>query len=139
MEIYRGHIVYSKNSKELEEISNGYIVVNNGVIQDVFKELPAQYSEEKIIDFGKGVIIPAFSDLHVHAPQYPNRGIAMDALLYDWLNQYTFPLESKYQDEEFAKQVYSAFIDNLIKHGTMHAVVFSTIHNQTSDILSLLH
>ena len=135
MEIYRGRIVYSKNSKELEEISNGYIVVNNGVIQDVFKELPAQYSEEKIIDFGKGVIIPAFSDLHVHAPQYPNRGIAMDALLYDWLNQYTFPLESKYQDEEFAKQVYSAFIDNLIKHGTMHAIVFSTIHNQASDIL----
>ena len=135
MEIYRGHIVYSKNAEELEEITSGYILVDNGVIQDVFKELPNKHKDYQITDFGKGVIIPAFSDLHVHAPQYPNRGIAMDALLYDWLNQYTFPLESKYKDEEFAKKVYSAFVNDLIKHGTMHASVFATIHNPATDYL----
>ena len=135
MEIYRGNIVYSKNSKELVEISNGYIIVDNGVIQDVFETLPNKYLNYQVRDFGKGVIIPAFTDLHVHAPQYPNRGIAMDALLYDWLNQYTFPLESKYKDEEFAKKVYSAFVNDLIKHGTMHASVFATIHNPATDYL----
>ena len=135
MEISSGNIVYSKNSKELTQISHGYIVVDNGVIQDVFKELPNVYKDYRIIDFGKGVIIPAFSDLHVHAPQYPHRGIAMDALLYDWLNQYTFPLESKYQELEFAKKVYSAFVDDLIKHGTMHASVYATIHNPATDYL----
>ena len=135
MEIYRGNIVYSKNSKELVEISNGYIIVDNGVIQDVFEALPNKYLNYQVKDFGKGVIIPAFTDLHVHAPQYPNRGIAMDALLYDWLNQYTFPLEAKYKDIEFAKQVYSAFVNDLIKHGTMHASVFATIHNPATDYL----
>ena len=135
MEIYRGNIVCSKNSKELVEISHGYIIVNEGVIQDIYQELPQEYKDNKIIDFNKGVIIPAFTDLHVHAPQYPNRGIAMDALLYDWLNQYTFPLESKYKDEQFYQAVYSAFVNDLIKHGTLHASVFATIHNPATDYL----
>ena len=87
MEIYRGNIVYSKSSKELVSIVHSYIVVSNGVIQDVLKELPKEYKDYKITDFGNAVIIPAFNDLHVHAPQYPNRGIAMDKLLSDWLNE----------------------------------------------------
>lgn len=135
MEIYRGHIVYSKNKDELVELSNGYIAVANGIIQGVYKELPNEYKDNKVIDFSNGVIIPAFSDLHVHAPQYPNRGIAMDKLLSDWLNDYTFPLESKYKDEEFAKQVYKTFVNDLIKHGTLHVVAFATIHNNATDIL----
>lgn len=135
MEIYRGHIVYSRNKDELVELSNGYIAVANGIIQGVYKELPKEYKDNRIIDFGNGVIIPAFSDLHVHAPQYPNRGIAMDKLLSDWLNDYTFPLESKYKDEEFAKQVYKAFVNDLIKHGTLHVVAFATIHNNATDVL----
>ena len=135
MEIYRGNIVYSKSSKELVSIVHGYIIVSNGVIQDVFKELPKEYKDYKITDFGNAVIIPAFNDLHVHAPQYPNRGIAMDKLLSDWLNEYTFPLESKYKDEEFAKKVYSAFVDDLIKHGTLHASIYATIHNRATDYL----
>ncbi len=135
MEIYRGHIVYSKNKDELVELTNGYIVVTDGIIQGVYKDLPKEYIDNKVIDFGNGVIIPAFSDLHVHAPQYPNRGIAMDKLLSNWLNDYTFPLESKYKDLEFAKQVYQAFVNDLIKHGTMHAVILGTIHNPATDFL----
>ena len=78
MEIYHANIVYSKSSKELVELTNAYIVVKEGVIQDIYNELPNEYKNNKVIDFGNGVIIPAFSDLHVHAPQYPNRGLAMD-------------------------------------------------------------
>jgi len=135
MEIYHANIVYSKSSKELVELTNAYIVVKEGVIQDIYNELPNEYKNNKVIDFGNGVIIPAFSDLHVHAPQYPNRGLAMDKLLSDWLNEYTFPLEAKYQDESFAKEVYKAFVNDLIKHGTLHAVVFATIHNSATDLL----
>ena len=135
MEIYHGNIVYSKNSKELVELTNAYIVVNNGVIQNIYNELPNEYKDYKVIDFGNNVIIPAFSDLHVHAPQYPNRGIAMDKLLSDWLNDYTFPLEAKYKDEKFASEVYKKFTNDLIRYGTMHAVVFATIHNPATNIL----
>lgn len=135
MEIYHGNIVYSKNSRELVELTNAYIVVNNGVIQNIYDELPNEYQDYKVIDFGNNVIIPAFSDLHVHAPQYPNRGIAMDKLLSDWLNDYTFPLEAEYQDEKFASEVYKKFTNDLIRYGTMHAVVFATIHNPATNIL----
>ncbi len=136
MRIYHGNIVYSKNKDELVELSNGYIIVNDeGIIEEVSNAIPEQYKNVSITDFGDDVIIPAFSDLHVHAPQYPNRGIAMDKLLADWLNEYTFPLESKYKDEKYAKEVYTKFVNDLIKHGTMHAVVFGTIHNPATDIL----
>ena len=136
MNIYKGHIVYSKSAAELVELFHGFIIIDdNGVILGTYKELPKQYKDRQVIDYGDSVIIPAFSDLHVHAPQYPNRGIAMDKLLSDWLNDYTFPLEAKYQDEVFAKEIYNAFVNDLIKHGTMHASVFATIHNPATDIL----
>ncbi len=136
MRIYHGNIVYSKNKDELVELSNGYIIVNDeGIIEEVSNAIPEQYKNLSITDFGDDVIIPAFSDLHVHAPQYPNRGIAMDKLLADWLNEYTFPLESKYKDEKYAKEVYTKFVNDLVKHGTMHVVVFGTIHNPATDIL----
>ena len=135
MEIYHGNIVYSESIKELKEIKSGYIVVDNGVIQGVYQDLTDELKDYKVTDFGDNIIIPAFNDLHVHAPQYPQRGIAMDVLLYDWLNKYTFPLEAKYKDESFYKAVYGAFVNDLIKHGTMHAVVFATIHNPATDYL----
>ena len=135
MKIYQSKIVYSKNKDELQEFENAYIVVNDDKVEGIFTTLPNEYLNEEIIDFKNYVIIPAFSDLHVHAPQYPQRGLAMDKLLSGWLNDYTFPLEDKYKDINYAKEVYNAFTKDLLKHGTMHAAVFSTIHNDASDFL----
>ena len=135
MKIYRGNIVYSLSIKELVELPRGYIAVNDGKIVGTYQNLPEEYKDLEIIDYGECLIIPSFTDLHVHAPQYPNRGIAMDLLLSDWLNEYTFKLEAKYKDQEFARKVYAAFVNDLIKHGTMHASIFATIHNKATDIL----
>ncbi len=135
MDIYHGSIVYSKSKDELAQFTDSYIAVENGVVEGIYPVLPEKFAGAAVTDFGNGVIIPAFSDLHVHAPQYPQRGIAMDALLYDWLHGYTFPLESKYADPEFAKTVYDAFVDDMIAHGTMHAVVFGTIHSEATGYL----
>ena len=135
MDIYHGSIVYSKSKDELAQFTDSYIAVENGGVEGIYPVLPEKFAGAAVTDFGNGVIIPAFSDLHVHAPQYPQRGIAMDALLYDWLHGYTFPLESKYADPEFAKTVYDAFVDDMIAHGTMHAVVFGTIHSEATGYL----
>ncbi len=135
MKIYRGNIVYSLSIKELVELPRGYIAVNDGKVVGTYQNLPEEYKDLEIIDYGECLIIPSFTDLHVHAPQYPNRGIAMDLLLSDWLNEYTFKLEAKYKDQEFARKVYAAFVNDLIKHGTMHASIFATIHNEATDIL----
>ena len=135
MEIYRGNIVYSRSSEELAEFPDSFISVENGIIEGIYPELPEKYASLPVKDFGDDVIIPAFSDLHVHAPQYPQRGLAMDELLNDWLNKNTFPLEAKYADPEFAHAVYDAFVDDMIEHGTMHAVVFGTIHREATSYL----
>ena len=81
MEVFHGNIVYSRSEKELAEYTDSYLTVENGVIEGIYPVLPDAFCNLPITDFGEDVIIPAFSDLHVHAPQYPQRGLAMDELL----------------------------------------------------------
>ncbi len=42
------------------------------------------------------------NDLHAHASQFKNLGMAMDKELLPWLETYTFPEESNYKDIEYA-------------------------------------
>lgn len=54
--------------------------------------------------------LPGFIDTHIHAPQVPNIGLGLDKPLMDWLNAYTFPIETQYKDDAFAKHVYEKVI-----------------------------
>lgn len=56
------------------------------------------------------LLIPGLIDTHIHAPQYPNAGLGYDKQLLDWLQTYTFPLEKKFSDLEFAEKVYRAVV-----------------------------
>ena len=133
--IYHGNIVFSRTEKELAEYRNGYIVVERGVVEGIYERVPDRFCGVPVRDFDSGVMIPAFSDLHTHAPQYPQRGVKTDALLKDWLEKYTFPLEGRFSDPEFADAVYDAFIGDMIRRGTMHVVTFGTIHEQATGML----
>lgn len=82
------------------------------------------------------VILPGFVDLHVHAPQWPNAGLALDLPLEDWLQHYTFPLEAKYRDPAFAEQIYPTLVKELLSNGTTTVLFFGTIHNQANLILA---
>lgn len=135
MELFHGSIVFSKSPDELAEYADSYLAVDKGVVEGIYPTVPDKFSGAPITELGGDVLIPAFSDLHVHAPQYPQRGLAMDELLHDWLALHTFPLEARYADLDFAKAVYDAFIDDMLLHGTMHAVVFGTIHRPATDYL----
>ena len=135
MELYHGNIVYARTKDELTEHADSYIGVENGIVEGIWPVLPEKYAGLPVTDFGEDVIIPAFTDLHVHAPQYPQRALHMDILLNEWLNTYVFPLEEKYADPAFAHAVYDAFLDDLVKHGTMHAVIFGTIHRESTGYL----
>jgi guanine deaminase len=56
--------------------------------------------------------------------------------LEDWLQQYTFPLEARYQDIEFAKHSYGNLVDTLLANGTTTALYFGTVHNEASLLLA---
>src|SRR6185437_2811951 len=80
--------------------------------------------------------LPGFVDLHVHAPQWAQSGTALDIPLYDWLNTYTFPIESKFSDLEFAKNVYEDVVNTLLANGTTTALYFATVHKEASFLLA---
>ncbi len=81
-------------------------------------------------------VLPGFVDLHVHAPQYPQLGTALDRPLEDWLTQYTFPLEARYQDLRFAERAYGALVADLLANGTTTVLMFATIHYEASRLLA---
>lgn len=69
-----------------------YLVCVDGISKGVFDEIPEDYQDLELFDFsGKAARTSGLIDLHVHAPQYKNRGLGMDLELLDWLNTYTFP------------------------------------------------
>ena len=80
--------------------------------------------------------IPGFVDCHVHAPQYPQLGQALDVPLEVWLGKYTFPLEARYADLEFAQTRYAALIDDLLAIGTTTALYFGTVHLEATKLLA---
>lgn len=78
------------------------------------------------------MFLPGFVDLHVHAPQWPQAGIALDEPLNVWLDECTFPLEAKYADPAFAKAVYQDLVAQLLARGTTTVLYFATIHLEAS-------
>lgn len=84
----------------------------------------------------KEYLIPGMVDLHVHAPQWPQLGKALDAPLEQWLEKYTFPLEAKFSDHEFARLVYDDLVKSLLAHGTTTAVYFGTVDLEANVILA---
>ena len=135
MNILHGNILYAKSRDNLCAYEDSYLVEEDGKVAGIYEVLPQKYHGADITDYGNGVIIPAFSDLHVHGSQYVERGLGMDMLLSDWLNNYTFPQESHFSDMDYARPIYDAFIDDMIRSGTFHACIFTTIHREAASYL----
>ena len=138
--IYKAHIFYTKEQNRFEVLENGYVAVSDdGHVKGVATDLSALADEEaEVIDFGDRLLIPAMNDLHVHASQYRNQGIAMDLELLPWLQNYTFPEEVKYTDTAYAERMYRRFVHDLWRFGTMRACVFATTHTESTRLLMRL-
>ena len=138
--VYKAHILFTKEKDHFEVFENGYIAVENGKVLGVansLDELNVQGAE--VIDFGNKLLIPAMNDMHVHAPQVHNQGVAMDLELLPWLQNYTFPEESKYADTAYAERMYRRFIHTQWLFGTMRSVVFGTVHTESTRVLMKLY
>jgi len=131
----KGDIAYSVSPEEIEVFPQSYIVMKDGIVEGVFQELPPQYKNIDVADYGRQLIIPGFVDLHVHAPQVYERGLGLDMELLDWLDKYTFPEEKKFSDLQYAEQAYQFFSDELIRQGTLCASLFATIHKPATELL----
>jgi guanine deaminase len=120
-------------TKDEFRIRKGCILVEEGLIKNFSLENPD--NSLKLFDYSNKLIIPGLSDLHLHAPQYPNAGLGLDLELLQWLEKYTFPEESKYKEVAYAKKAYQVFVDDLTKSAITRASIFATLH---TDITLLL-
>lgn len=133
--VLKGDICYNASKTEFNTYQDAYLVCVDGISQGVYTILPEEFSELPVVDCTGHLIVPGLNDIHLHAPQYTFRGIAMDLELLDWLNTYTFPEESKYADLEYASRAYRIFADDIKHSATTRAVIFGTLHKQATELL----
>lgn len=139
MQIYQANIMYTPERQHFEVVPRGFIAVSDGKVEGVYQELPPHLADCPVTDLGDRLLIPAMNDMHVHAPQVHNQGVAMDLELLPWLQNYTFPEESKYADVQYAERMYRRFLHTQWLFGTMRSVVFGTVHTESTRILMKLY
>lgn len=132
---YKGNILFTPTKDNFEIHEDSYIVVDEGKVVKISKTLDDSYKDYLVKDFGDKLIIPGFVDIHLHAPQYSNRGLGMDDELIPWLNNYTFPEEGKFKNLEYSKVVFSNLIHDLWRFGTTRSVVYSSIFKESTELL----
>ena len=135
---FLGDALHTPTRGQLEFLPDALIEVgSDGVILGVHREQSPQMSAVAarhraagtLVTLRKGqYLLPGLVDLHVHAPQWPQLGLALDLPLEEWLQAYTFPLEARYADTAYAQTVYEDLVDALLANGTTTAVYFATIH-----------
>ena len=139
--IIKASFFHSPKYGDIEFLKQALVFVSsNGIISKVIRQDDENYLEllekhskdNNFFDFKDKIILPGFIDLHIHAPQWPQAGLALDDELSYWLNNFTFPLESKYQDLDYAREVYSDLVKTLLANGTTSAMYFGTIHNEAT-------
>ena len=125
------------NRSAYEYFEDGLLVVDEGHIVatgNATKLLSELAADTAVIDYAGKLIVPGFSDCHVHFPQLDIIG-SYGAQLLDWLNRYAFPAEAKFADPDYAREVAGVFIDELLKNGTTTALVFGTVHPHSADAI----
>lgn len=132
--ILRGTIVMTTELGKLTCLPGGCLRLDDdGTVLECLEEAPG--GREPVVDYGDRLILQSFSDLHLHAPQFPMVGMGMDLPLLDWLNTYTFPLEARFADTKYARRVYERLAKALIDGGTTRVAMFSSLHTEATWIL----
>lgn len=133
--ILKGNIISSDSLKDITIYEHSYLVAEEGKIVGIYSSLPAQYKKLHVTDYGDKLIFQSFSDMHLHAPQYPMLGMGMDLPLLEWLNTYTFPTEAKFASTIVAKKVYKDLAKKLAANGTTRVCMFSSLHYKSTLVL----
>ncbi|MCP4748003.1 MAG: guanine deaminase [Desulfobacteraceae bacterium] len=142
LKVYRGEILHSLNDpaqvgdqQSFEYFPDGLLVVKDGLVesagpyQKLLPDLPEQVNIEHHQD---SLIMPGFVDCHIHYPQTQIVG-AYGEQLIEWLNNYTFPMESEFSSPDNSRAVADIFIDELLRNGTTAALVMATVHKQSAE------
>ncbi len=135
IQAYRASILSFTGDPDLDATAcvwhqDGLLLIDNGRVHAVGaadKLLPSLPRNATVIDYRGKIICPGFIDTHVHFCQTDIIASPAPGLL-PWLDQYTFPAESKFVDPAHGAEVAEFFLDQLLACGTTSAMVYCTVH-----------
>lgn len=150
MEIYRGTIINPLSSKKCEFFLDGGLVVSGGKIVDLgeFGKISKKYLQRARLSNSKrknnrndgvrivvtgGIILPAFTDVHLHWVQNRVKGM-FGGKLMTWLKDHIWPEEAKFNNKKYAEKMADEFYKELLKNGTKNAVIYSSVHKEATEI-----
>jgi len=115
---------------------DGLLVTRDSKIEFIgdYKSNINQYDKPVVHDFSGKLLLPGFIDSHMHFPQTEMLASFGEQLL-DWLTNYTFPVENKFADHDYATAIAQVFLRQLYRHGTTSAMVYSSVHKCATDAL----
>ena len=127
------------NSDQIHFEADGLLVTTRGAdgvsrisaIGD-YRALQAAHAHLPTTDWRGRWIAPGFVDTHIHYAQTDVIASPADGLL-PWLNNYTFPQETRFADPAHAAAGAAFFFDELMRHGVTTALAFATAHSASVD------
>ncbi|MBN2468786.1 MAG: amidohydrolase [Deltaproteobacteria bacterium] len=102
MVLIKGGVILTLNPAD-EIIEEGYLLLQEDKIEKVGgrREAPPDHAVDRIIDASDSLIMPGLVNTHTHAAMACFRGLADDLSLKTWLDDYIFPVESRFVNPEF--------------------------------------
>lgn len=99
---------------------NACLVVSGGKILEILDSnlAAARFAADKVLHLPGHALMSGLVNSHGHAAMSLFRGIADDLALHTWLEDYIWPLESKWVSEEFVYQGTQLAIAEMISSGT---------------------
>jgi guanine deaminase len=132
--IYRAQILHFQSQDQLVHFDDGALLVDDALGEVICvgeaADVLAGNPDIAVTTYVNKLIMPGFIDSHVHFPQVDVIA-SYGAQLLDWLNDYTFPTEISFQDNDKATQTAHFFLNELFKNGTTTALVFATVHKSS--------
>ncbi len=121
--ILTGHLLLPDGDDGVR-LSPGVVAIEDGVITSVEEGGATPNADAGDADC---LICPAFTDTHLHFPQFDLIG-AHGLPLLRWLDEVTFPAERKWEDPAYARGMAERVIRQLFAVGTTGVAAYGTLH-----------
>lgn len=139
MQAYRASLLRFDSAGQPLFDEDGLLVVGPDAdgrqrIQDAgaFAAVTARHPQVSVTHWPGRILAPGFVDMHIHYPQTDIIGAPADGLL-PWLENYTFPAESRFSDPAHSAEVAEVFLDELMRNGVTTSLTFATSHPESVD------
>lgn len=141
MKAWRASLLHFPEPAQAVLETDGLLVVGpdsagRQVVQAVgsYSALAPRFPDLDITHLPGRIIAPGFVDMHIHYPQLDVIGSPAEGLL-PWLENYTFPHESRFSDAAHNSEAATFFVDELLRHGVTTALAFATSHPASVNAL----